>query len=266
MDPYLENPAVFPDLHDAMVFALREALNARLPSPYFASGASRVWMETSSRRVEPDVNVLWTKGNGNGGPAASLGATETTATKTKAQPIIVHLVREERREAYLEIFTDPGGERLVTSVELLSLSNKTPEEQGRELYERKQTELLNSQVNLVEIDLLRGGLHTTAVPRSAALKLAGPFDYHVCIREFETPDDYGIYAFRLSDPLPSIEVPLLPGDQPIEIELQPLLDRCYDTGHYDRRVRYREWAVTPPLLPEQSEWAEGIVKGALSLN
>ena len=56
----------------------------------------------------------------------------------------------------MDIYVEaPGGKRLVTSLEVLSLSNKTPGEHGRELFLRKQKELLASKVNLVEIDLLR---------------------------------------------------------------------------------------------------------------
>ena len=34
MDPFLEHPEVFPDLHDSLGATLRESLNARLPEPY----------------------------------------------------------------------------------------------------------------------------------------------------------------------------------------------------------------------------------------
>ena len=37
-------------------------------------------------------------------------------------------------------------------------------EPGRGLYLRKQREILESDVNLIEIDLLRAGMHTAAVP------------------------------------------------------------------------------------------------------
>ena len=42
MDPFLEDPAVFPDLHDNLIAELRNAINAQLPPPYYASSASRV--------------------------------------------------------------------------------------------------------------------------------------------------------------------------------------------------------------------------------
>src|SRR5947209_5330096 len=92
---------------------------------------------------------------------------------------VVKVSGEERSESFLETHTVQGDSTLVTAVELLSPSNKTPGAHGCEQYLKKQAELLNSRVNLVEIDLLRGGQHTTAVPRKDALQEAGPFDYHV---------------------------------------------------------------------------------------
>src|SRR5438094_891369 len=58
MDPYLEDPAVFPDLHDSLITYARDALNAQLPPPYYAGSAARVWVDLSHRHVGPDVGVL----------------------------------------------------------------------------------------------------------------------------------------------------------------------------------------------------------------
>ena len=74
---------------------------------------------------------------------------------------------DERREIFVEIRTKAPDdqERVVTTIEVLSLANKTPGEKGRDLYLRKQREVLDGDIHLVEIDLLRGGTHTTAAPR-----------------------------------------------------------------------------------------------------
>ena len=57
MDPYLENPEIFPDFHDSAITYLREALQASLPAPYFAALGRRVWIEVSRRSVGPDVQI-----------------------------------------------------------------------------------------------------------------------------------------------------------------------------------------------------------------
>ena len=61
----------------------------------------------------------------------------------------------------------------MTAIEVLSPTNKTPGVHARTQYLQKQEELLNSRVNLVEIDLLRSGQHTTAVTYNLALAQAG---------------------------------------------------------------------------------------------
>ncbi len=255
MDPFLEDPAVFPDLHDSLIGELRNAINAQLPPPYYASSASRVWVEPSQRHVEPDVDVLRPERPGSGtAPSPPVG------TAVARPPVVVRIPREEHRERYLDIYAQPGRERLVTTIEVLSPSNKSNSGEGRGLYLQKQREVLGSKVNLVEIDLLRGGQHTTAVRLEDALAQAGPFDYHICVRAFEEPDDFVIYPISLGERLPVVAIPLLPGDGSVSVDLQPLLDRCYDTGLYERRVRYAERAPVPPLRPEQATWVEQVLR------
>ena len=130
------------------------------------------------------------------------------------------LAHDEFREPFVAIYTRGAeGKRLVASIEVLSLANKTPGEHGRELYRKKQNELLASQVHLVEIDLLRGGEHATAVPLEAARDTCGPFDYHISVRSFDDLDVFQVYPIQLEDRLPPIAVPLLPGDPPVTLDL-----------------------------------------------
>jgi len=37
MDPYPENPKIFPNLHDSLITYIRENLQANLPPPYYAA-------------------------------------------------------------------------------------------------------------------------------------------------------------------------------------------------------------------------------------
>jgi hypothetical protein len=260
MDPYLEDPTVFPDLHDRFIAQLSEALNARLPPPYYSGIASRIWIEPSNRRVGPDVNVLRPGQSTNGG-AAHGGGGVAVAELVAAEPIIVRVAHgDEIRESFLEIYSQPGGERLVATIEVLSVANKTPGAHGRDLYIRKQNEVLDSQVHLVEIDLLRSGIHSTAVPIVAAMEATGGFDYHISIRPFDRSDEFLVYPIWLTHRLPTIAVPLLPGDPSVTVDLQAILDRCYDTGHYERRVRYNEWTPSPPLSAERRAWAEKVLQ------
>ena len=138
MDPYLEAPTVFPGLHNRLVSALSDALQAALPAPYFAEIGERVWVEVSRRYIEPDASVLRGRPvDGGGGVVA--------AAPARGRPVVVTVPHDERREPRVEIRTAVGGdERLVTAIEILSPSNKTPGERGRDLYLRKQREILDS--------------------------------------------------------------------------------------------------------------------------
>ena len=67
------------------------------------------------------------------------------------------LVETEFRETFLEIRELKPQQRLVTSIEVLSPSNKRQDTPGSAQYLRKRQAHLAGQANLVEIDLLRGG-------------------------------------------------------------------------------------------------------------
>jgi hypothetical protein len=261
MDPFLEDPAVFPDLHDRLIYCLSEVLNGALPPPYYTGIASRIWVELIHRRIEPDVNVLRPEVPGHA-PEEESGGGVATMTAVEVEPIVIHVpfTEEESHEPFVAIYAQPGGERVVATIEVLSLSNKTPGEHGRSLYRTKQRELLCSQVHLIEIDLLRGGTHTTAIPVEYALARAGRFDYQICIHQFDRQEDYTLYPIHLQQRLPVLPIPLLPGDPPVKVDLQAVLDRCYDAGSYVRRVRYRDRQPVPPLRPEQAAWAEQLLR------
>jgi hypothetical protein len=253
MDPYLEHPTIFPGLHNRLIAGISDALQAALPAPYFAEIGERVWVEVSQRFIEPDASVF--RGPSESGAIAAL--------PSRSRPVVVTVPHDERREPWVEIRTlaGDGDERLVTAVEILSPSNKTPGARGRDLYLRKQRELLDSPAHLVEIDLLRGGQHTTAVPLDHLRASVGPYDYHVSIHRSDRFEDFFVYPIRLPEPLPEIAVPLLPGDPEVPIDLQAVFDRAYDVGPYRRRIRYREAEPTPPLPGERRGWAEGLIRG-----
>jgi hypothetical protein len=256
MDPYLERPEVFPDFHDSYITYLRENLQARLPAPYYAAIGRRVWIELSRRSIGPDVHVIH---RGPEPPARAAGGAAGLAVVT--EPVAVRVPHDEFREPLVEIYANDGGnKRLVTSLEVLSHANKTPGAHGRDLYLRKQRELLEGQVHLVEIDLLRGGMHATAVPLDEARASCGAFDYHVSVHRFDDLEMFFVYPIRLEDRLPTIAVPLLPGDPPVPLDLRAVFDRCYDAGPYAREVGYGADTLIPPLRPEQEAWAERILR------
>lgn len=256
MDPYLEAGGIFPGLHSSLIFCTKEILQAHLPEVYFAETGERVWVEVTRRYIEPDVQV---QHHERRLPGPATGG--SLAIEARAEPVVISVPHDEHTETFLEIYADKGeGIRLVTAIEVLSPSNKTPGEQGRDLYLKKQKEILSSKTNLVEIDLLRSGQHTTAVPLNRAREKTGPFDYHVCCHRFDRWEEYTIYPILLHQSLPEIQIPLLPGDPDVTLDLQKVFDRAYDAGPYRRRIRYHDRTPTPPLRPDQQEWMTKLLR------
>jgi hypothetical protein len=259
MDPYLESPDWFPCLHDSLIFGILESLQARLPSSYYAQSTQRVWLEVSHRSVEPDVDVIhfghrpphWP---GNEGGVAIAEEVEIAEPVTVAVESIEH---EPFTEPFIEIRRRQGSEvRLVASIEVVSPANKTLGNPGREIYLVKQREILAGQTHLIEIDLLRGGTHATAVPRELPIEKAGPFDYHACVHRFDRPNDFLVYPIQLERRLPGIAIPLLPGDPDLPLSLQSVFDRAYNAGPYRRAINYSDDRIIPAVRPEQLEWVK----------
>jgi hypothetical protein len=242
MDPWVESAENFRDLHNSLVTYIREALNASLPKGYVARGTQLVWVDDELRR-EPDVGVFGRGDQPDG---------ETITELTGAVAVAEQPTPEPWEQPYLEIFTAEG-KRLVTMVEVLSLSNKRAGDSGRVSYRQKQQECRLAGVNLVEIDLLRGGTHTTAAPEAELRRAAGAFDYHACVMTAGSPLRYYAVPMRMADRLPAVPVPLDPGVSPVSVELQPLFDRAYDTGRYADWIDYGR-PPDPPLTPEQQGW------------
>ena len=243
---------------DGITYAsAKAACKPVLPEPYFAVIDERLWIEPSARPIEPDSVVI--RSQGNGGETG--GIATATAVATRSQPIVFEVIDDEHSEMFVEVRTRTrdDSERIVTTIEVLNPSNKKPGEKGRDLYLEKQHELLNSESHLVEIDLLRGGEHTTPMSLERLQHKAGAFDYHVSVHRF---DDYGrffIYPWKLEDTLPEIAVPLLPGDGAVALDLQAVFVRCYETGPYRRRVRYDVSRLDPPLDVERTAWAKQVI-------
>jgi hypothetical protein len=139
MDPWLEDPAIFPDLHHHFIAKLGDAINDELPAPYYAAVANRVWVDLSLWHIEPDVDVLYPLKSPKKSGAARKGHRPAVVA---AEPLVIAapglIENDETEEWFLEIFARPGNEQLVTSIELLSLSNKAQGSHGRELYLKKQ--------------------------------------------------------------------------------------------------------------------------------
>jgi Protein of unknown function (DUF4058) len=161
-----------------------------------------------------------------------------------ANQLVDHLSEKYRVEVekvierYLEIREVATGQ-VVTTIELLSPKNKRTGE-GRTAYERKRNQILASATNLIEIDLLRGG---------KSLPIEGEVlgDYRILVCRGNQRPMGDLYAFGLREPIPTIAVPLLPGEVEPSLVLQKVMDYVFDRGRYHLAIDYQQ-----PLQPQLS--------------
>jgi hypothetical protein len=248
MDPYLEAPDMWPDVHQTLITYIRDAIQLQVRPGYRARIDERIYMVgETTRTLYPDVTLLrqpQLEPAMAGGPALMVEAPATT-------PLVMTVPPTESREPFIKIVHAGGGE-VVTVLELLSPANKTPGK-GRKLYRRKQHEILRSQTHLVEIDLLSRGQHTVALPESARINLP-PHRYLICVNRAAADRwDYELYPLTLAQPLPSLLIPLRPPDPDITLALQPLFDRCYENGAYADFVDYTR-PPEAPLSAAETAW------------
>lgn len=239
MNPYLEHPAVWPDFHNAFIYALRDQLAPQIAPHYVARGEAQLYIH---ELPNGDRRLI---GRGDVGVSATSDApTGSAATAVQAPARGTLPAVDFERLQYLEI-RDRLSREVITVIELLSPTNKNlgPD---RNQYLAKRSQLLISRVNLVEIDLLRGGprMPVTGLPDCDYCAL-------VC-RPTEWPG-VGIWPIRLRDRLPVVNVPLRGPDEWAKLDLQAALDRVYDGAYYE--VDIYQQPPAPPLEPADAEWA-----------
>lgn len=248
MDPYLE--AHWRDVHASLIIYARDALQGVLPGSLRARVEESVLLETprglGDHPLFPDVRVVeYTSMRGVG-----MRPEADTAT---AEPLIVQAEPESVTETFLEIIDRESGNRVVTVIEFLSPSNKSPGP-NREQYLRKQREVCSSDTNLVELDLNRFGVHTLAFALDH-VKPEGRTHYMTCVRRVTRRGMAEVYSMPLWKRLPIVKIPLRPDDADVPLDLQALVEQCYRNGAYEGTLDY---AIDPdpPLVGADQEWAE----------
>jgi len=167
-------------------------------------------------------------------------------------------MRRPITETFVEVH-DPDKRRVVTVIELLSESNKSPGE-ANEQYRQQQKELRRGRVHLVEIDLLRAGRRALVWPTRRFPKHARTV-YGALIHRATKPHRLEIYPITLRKPLPGIRIPLRPHDDDVRLELQPLVVQAYRKGRYGDTIDYTA-ACEPALRGEDAAWADELLKKA----
>ena len=245
MNPYLESPDFWPQVHHLLISSIFESLVPQLLPRYIIDIEKRVYEisgENSLLVGIPDVTVQRSPIQTNLiSSNVAVAAPPVTALKVRL-PVPV-----ECREAYLEV-RDTETREVVTVIEVLSPANKRPGK-GREMYEEKREKVFGSRTHMVEIDLLRS--YQPLPVFGNEIKAS----YRILISRANQKPLADLYLFNLSNTIPQFSLPLRSGDAEPSVDLQGLLNGLYDRAAYDFRIDY----TTEPL-PALSEadvvWAD----------
>lgn len=255
MDPYLEDPALWPSVHHLLISEMMAELNRQLRPKYFANIEERVYLsdedDPGRDYVIPDVHIVRHHASSSKGNASLPGSAAVI------EPIdVTTLIEDEIHEPRIEI-VDRQNRSVVTVIEILSPTSKLSGSYGRESYQSKRHEVMSSSSHLIEIDLLRAGIRIYIRERIA------PYDYivHVSRADGSIPRGTKAWAIPFGLPLPTIPVPLKGEDPDGRIDLQRLLETAYERGAFDLKIDYTREPV-PALTAEQAEWARQLTAGA----
>jgi Protein of unknown function (DUF4058) len=236
MNPYLEAPELWAGIHHLLIGAIAQSLNPILRPHYFVAVEERIYDQDAMLVGIPD-DVVLARSRSAMRPVDRSGG---NAVLTPDQAIAVTLPMPEiQRQGYLEVRQVETGE-VVTAIELLSPINKRTG-LGRRQYEAKRQKLLTTTANLVEIDLLRQWL---AMPVSGGIET----HYRILVSRSEQRPKADLFAFNLTDAIPTFALPLLAGDAEPIVDLKALLETIYDQGSYDLRLDYA--TIPAPKLSE----------------
>jgi Protein of unknown function (DUF4058) len=210
MNPYLEHPDVWPQVHHLLISSLLETLVPQLLPKYIVTIDKRIYQASESEEDLlvglPDITVQ----------RSETQTESTTSTVAVATPIEVRVpMLVEFREGYLEV-REIKNKEVVTVIEVLSPANKRSG-QGRKMYEEKRQQVLGSRTHLVEIDLLRGWKPLPVFDSNIAGK------YRILVSRGERRPKADLYLFNLADAIPVFPLPLRRPDVEPIVDLQTQL-------------------------------------------
>lgn len=239
MDPFIEG-SLWQSFHNQYVPALGQSLVPQLGPGYAMDVAQDIYLvrdDGISETREPDIAVVHDRREAS----ASVEASGVAGGVAVLQPMQAQIpFAHERSHRFIEI-RDLNSNEVITVIELLSPTNKI-DHKGRQRYEAKRQDLLESGVSLVEVDLLRSGRRLPINP------LPAQSDYLAVVCRAEEAPEARVYAWTIRDQLPDLPVPLRSADADVVLHLQVTFQEVFLRGGFQRRLNYSR-----PLIPPVSE-------------
>jgi hypothetical protein len=259
MDPYIEACGLWADFHQHLIEAIYGLLADQAPERYLVRVQERsylVLVESEGKTAHPfvpDVSVT-SPPESPRKPPRKKGATAVAEPPGEVEPVTLRaFIEEEHREAFVEIYEDAPEQRLVTTIEVLSPANKRGDAEGRDLYLRKRQSLLLGNVNLVEIDLLRGG------DKMPMLDPWPDSPYRLLVARARKGGVCRVWPAYFQRRLPPIPVPLAKPDPDITLDLQPMIAAIYQRSRYARSIDYTR-TLSPALTEAEVAWLKQQVR------
>ncbi len=247
MNPFLERPDIWNDFHNSLIPAIRETLTIQIQPRYYVRIEEHLYIH------EPTANERYSLGRPDLSLHTNRTMTPASGTVAAVAPVTVGMpaLIEEERLPYLEIH-DRQKHEVVTVIEVLSPANKASS--GREAYLAKVQRILASRTNFVEIDLLRAHekMPWNRLPVCDYYALVSRYGHR---QEAEPRADF--WPINLRDPLPTIPIPLKPGESEPRVNLQELLHRVYDAAGYSLFAYEAESELA--LSPTDAAWVAEIL-------
>ena len=260
MNPYLETPALWPNVHTSIIVGLRNFLAPRLRPEYSVGIEERVHIS-----AEPGGN-----GSGDGNAniripdavvlAAAPAAPSPSSPRRFPAPerskdaIAVHLPPTDLfRQRYLEV-RRANNRQVVAVIELLSPTNK--DGYGRQEYLAKRAAVLSSPAHLVEIDLLRAGQRMPVIGDDVP-----DTDYRILVANARRTEPVAdLYTFGIRQPIPDFVLPLAQADEGIAVNLNSVINQVYADGSYDLDIDYQQAPPEPPLSDDDRRWLDALLR------
>jgi hypothetical protein len=247
MNPFFER--TWRDAHTVLVGYIRDDLQPRLPPDLVARAEEGVTaVSEEGQRYYPDVRLSepW---------ILKEGGTTVAAEPPVVADEPIRVFHEEETERWVEI-RDASG-RLITAIELLSPTNKKGG--GMDDYLRKRRGFIQARVNLVEIDLVREGSWVFSGRVRDALEKACA-TYGISVFRAANPIADEVYPIDLRKRLPAIRIPLRQTDPDVVLNLQPLINQCYERGRY-HMLDYRT-DPEPSFSASDAAWMDALLRDA----
>lgn len=250
LNPYFEEQWF--QVHPTMVASSLSRLQRQMPQDLKVSIEEGMKISTrfeEDKEIRPDVSVWKVRED----------TLLASAPPNFSPPIVRDVTTPKPRHLTVR---ELGGE-LVTVIEFLSPTNKHGV--GAHAYLQKRLGLMESGINLVEVDLVRKwGLallqfEDDCMADSIRIDNGRLPPHATTVFRAVLPLQRELYRITYQMQLPAIRVPLRPDDQDIWLNLQELAELCHADCGFDKTTKYSR-APEPPLTPEDTSWLDTHLK------